>query len=94
MSLKITRALITAALEGDLDNVEFVNHEIFGLAMPTECANVPTEVLNPKNTWEDKAAYDKKANELASAFNKNFEKFAENANEEILAGAPTPKVEA
>lgn len=94
MSLKITRALITAALEGDLENVEFVNHEIFGLAMPTECANVPTEVLNPKNTWEDKAAYDKKANELASAFNKNFEKFAENANEEILAGAPTPKVEA
>jgi len=92
MSLKITRALITSALEGDLNNVEFVNHEIFGLAMPTECANVPTEVLNPKNTWADKAAYDKKANELASAFNKNFEKFSEYANDEIMAGAPTPKV--
>jgi len=71
-----------------------VNHEIFGLAMPTECANVPTEVLNPKNTWADKAAYDKKANELANEFNKNFEKFAANANDEIMAGAPTPKVEA
>ena len=94
MSLKITRALITAALEGDLDNVEFVDHEIFGLAMPTECPNVPTEVLNPRNTWSDKAIYDKKANDLANAFNKNFEKFAENANAEILAGAPTPKVEA
>ncbi len=91
MSLKITRALITAALEGKLDSVSYENHEIFGLAMPTECPDVPTEVLNPKNTWEDKAAYDTKANSLANAFNKNFEKFAAGANQEILDGAPKAK---
>ena len=91
MSLKITRALITAALEGDLDNVDYITHEIFGLAMPASCPNVPADVLNPKNTWADKSAYDEKANKLAVAFNQNFEKFAEYANDEIMAGAPTPK---
>ncbi|MDH5476017.1 MAG: phosphoenolpyruvate carboxykinase (ATP), partial [Cyclobacteriaceae bacterium] len=63
-------------------------HEVFGLAMPTSCPNVPTEVLNPKNTWLDKAAYDTKAKELATSFNQNFEKFAAIANDEILEGAP------
>jgi len=94
MSLKITRSLITAALNGDLDNVSFLEHEVFGLMMPTSCPNVPAEVLNPRNTWEDKEAYDAKANKLAAAFNKNFEKFAEYANDEILAAAPVAKVDA
>ena len=88
MKLKYTRAMITAALEGDLNDVEYTTHPIFGLAMPATCPNVPVEVLNPVNTWDDKAAYDAKANELATKFNKNFEKFSEYANEEILAGAP------
>ncbi len=88
MKLSITRALITAALNGDLDNVNYKKHEIFGLQMPEQCPNVPAEVLSPKNTWTDKEAYDRKANELASSFNRNFEKFQEYANEEILAGAP------
>lgn len=88
MKLKFTRAMITAALNGELDNVEFKNHELFGLAIPQECPNVPAEVLNPRNTWEDKAAYDAKAQELAESFKKNFAKFEEFANEEILAGAP------
>lgn len=91
MSLKYTRALITAALNGELDKVEFVNHEIFGVAMPKVCANVPTEILDPRNTWTDKNAYDEKANFLASSFVKNFEKFAEFANDEIMAGAPRVK---
>jgi phosphoenolpyruvate carboxykinase (ATP) len=56
--------------------------------MPTTCADVPTELLNPRNTWKDKAAYDAKANELAEKFVKNFEKFKEFANEEILAASP------
>ena len=94
MSLKITRGLISAALNGELDNVEFEKHEIFGLNMPKTCPNVPENVLNPKNTWEDKEAYDQKANALANAFNKNFEKFAEYANEDILAAAPIAKVNA
>ncbi len=88
MSLKITRALITAALNGDLDNVEYTTHEVFGLKMPKTCPNVPSEVLNPKLTWDDKAAYDDKAYDLAAQFNKNFEKFTEGASDELLAAAP------
>jgi phosphoenolpyruvate carboxykinase (ATP) len=88
MSLKITRALITAALEGDLENTNYKTHEIFGLSFPTECPNVNSDVLDPRNTWENKAAYDQKANVLAAKFNSNFEQFADNANEEILAAAP------
>jgi phosphoenolpyruvate carboxykinase (ATP) len=56
--------------------------------MPTACADVPAELLNPRNTWKDKAAYDAKANELAEKFVKNFEKFKEFANEEIMAASP------
>lgn len=88
MKLKYTRAMINAALDGDLENVNFEEHPIFGLAMPTECKNVPSNVLNPRSTWEDKEAYDKKAQNLANSFNKNFEKYKKEANEEILSGAP------
>ena len=88
MSLKYTRALITAALEGQLDNVEYDRHEVFGIALPLTCPEVPSEVLNPRNTWQDKDAYDQRANHLAAAFLQNFEKFAADANDEILAGAP------
>lgn len=88
MSLKHTRATITAALNGELDNVSFETHDIFGLAMPTSCPNVPDEILSPVNTWTDKDAYYDKANELAVKFNQNFEKFSDYANDEIMAGAP------
>ena len=94
MSLKYTRALISAALNGDLDNVEYANHEVFGVAKPQSCPGVPTEILNPRNTWSDPEAYDQKANFLASQFNKNFEKFSQYANEEIMAAAPKMKVDA
>lgn len=94
MSLKYTRALIAAALNGELDNVQYENHEIFGVAMPKQCPGVPSEVLNPRNTWQDKDAYDAKANQLAGAFLKNFEKFSEFANEQILSGAPRVRVSA
>jgi len=91
MSLKYTRALITAALNNELKNAKFENHDIFGVAMPTACPGVPDEILNPRNTWKDKEAYDHKANHLAASFNKNFEKFAEFANKEIMEGAPKVK---
>ena len=92
LSLKYTRSLITAALEGKLENVEYKNHEVFGLAMPTECEDVPSEILSPRNTWEDKSAYDLKANELAQAFNNNFDKYSDFANQEMLDSAPKLKV--
>ena len=88
MRLKYTRAMITAALTGQLDKVEFENHPIFGVAMPTSCPNVPAELLNPKNTWDNKEAYDAQATKLAKAFTENFTKYTEFANEEIMAGAP------
>jgi phosphoenolpyruvate carboxykinase (ATP) len=59
--------------------------------MPTDCPDVPVELLNPRNTWSDKAAYDAKANELAEKFVNNFEKFKEFANEEIMSAAPKVK---
>ncbi len=88
ISLKYTRAMITAALEGNLDNVEYETHEIFGLNMPKTCPNVPDEILSPRNTWEDKNAYDAKANSLAEKFVNNFKQFEDNANEEIMEAAP------
>ena len=91
ISLKYTRAMITAALENKLNNIEYNTHKIFGLHMPKSCPNVPSEILSPKNTWENKLAYDKKANILAKAFNDNFIQFSDHANSEILSAAPRIK---
>lgn len=91
MSLKYTRAMITAAMNGELNNVEYKAHEIFGVLVPQSCPNAPAEILNPRDTWADKAAYDTKANELAGLFVKNFAKYADQANEEILSAAPKVK---
>jgi len=88
MKLKYTRAMITAALNGELDNVAYENHKVFGFAKPQSCPNVPSEILNPRNTWEDPELYDKKAVELAQKLKANFTKFSAFANAEILAGAP------
>ena len=88
ISLKYTRAMITAALNNQLSNVKYSTHKVFGLNMPQSCPNVPSEILNPKNTWEDKQAYDNKAYELAEAFNNNFIQFSDHANDEILNAAP------
>ncbi len=94
IKLKYTRAMITAAMTGKLDNATFENHEVFGLAMPTECPAVPTEILNPKNTWADKAAYDAKANDLAGKFVANFAQFEDGVTEEIREAAPKVSVNA
>ena len=88
ISLKYTRAMITAILNNEINDVLYTKHEIFGLNMPNSCPNVPSELLNPKNTWENKNDYDLKAKELANAFNQNFKQFADNASEEILKAAP------
>jgi phosphoenolpyruvate carboxykinase (ATP) len=88
MKLSNTRAMITAALNGELDNVDYAPHNVFGMEIPQSCPNVPAEILNPRNTWSDKEAYDAKANQLASEFTKNFEKYASMANDETKAAAP------
>jgi phosphoenolpyruvate carboxykinase (ATP) len=88
MKLKYTRAMLNAAMDGKLDNVVFEMHPVFGVSMPTECPEVPSELLNPRNTWEDKAGYDTSANELAQLFNANFEKYAAGVSDEILKAAP------
>jgi phosphoenolpyruvate carboxykinase (ATP) len=94
MSLKHTRSMITAAMTGQLNNVTFEAHPVFGVLVPQSCPNVPAEILNPRDTWNDKEAYDKKANELAQLFIKNFDKYASEANDEILAAAPKVMVNA
>ncbi len=91
IKLSYTRSMISAALNGELEKVEFTKHSIFGIRMPESCSGVPSEILSPRNTWTDEDRYDKKANELAKAFIKNFEKFANHANTEILESAPVPK---
>jgi phosphoenolpyruvate carboxykinase (ATP) len=88
IKLAYTRAIITAALNGEFDKVHFETLPVFGLEMPMACPHVPSEILNPRNTWEDKDAYDEKANQLAIAFVKNFGQYADFANAEILAAAP------
>ncbi len=88
MSLPHTRALITAALSGKLDGVKYSTHPIFGVSIPESCDGVPSEVLNPRNTWADAAKYDAKANELAGEFNKNFAKYSDVASDEIKAAGP------
>lgn len=88
IKLKYTRAMISAILEGKLDDVDYETHPIFGLFMPKYCPGVPTELLDPMNTWLQKGAYVSKAIQLAHSFHINFDKFASQASEEIMKGGP------
>lgn len=88
MKLAHTRAMISAALEGRLDDVDTAKHPIFGLEVPTACEGVPNEVWDVRSTWSDCDAYDEAANNLAQRFAANFEKFEAQATEEMRAGAP------
>lgn len=88
IKLKYTRAMISAALSGVLNNVGYRTHSIFGAEMPLTCPDVPNEILSPRETWKNDKAFYEKANELARRFQANFDKFREFANEEILDGEP------
>jgi phosphoenolpyruvate carboxykinase (ATP) len=88
MKLAHTRAMVNAALNGDLDNVPTVPDPIFGVQVPTECPDVPSEVLIPSNTWSDGAAYDAQAKELASMFVENFKEFEDQVSQDILDAGP------
>jgi phosphoenolpyruvate carboxykinase (ATP) len=87
MPIQATRALLTAALAGELDRVEYRTDELFGFEVPVEVPGVETKLLDPRLTWRDPEAYDVKARELASMFRKNFEKFAD-ADPEVAAAGP------
>jgi phosphoenolpyruvate carboxykinase (ATP) len=73
ISIRMTRALLNAALNGDLDQVATETHPVLNLKMPKECPGVPAEMLNPRNGWADKAAYDAAATRLRDMFRQNFE---------------------
>ncbi|MFZ3576817.1 phosphoenolpyruvate carboxykinase (ATP) [Virgibacillus sp. DJP39] len=90
MKLAYTRAMIHAALEGELNNTETTKDEIFGLEAPMHVPGVPDEVLVPKNTWEDKEAYKTEAKKLALKFHENFKKFTK-ADKEITQAGPLYK---
>lgn len=87
MNLPYTRAMVTAALNGELEKSEFVQHPVFGVSVPKSCPGVPSEVLDPRETWADKAAYDVQAQKLATLFVDNFKKF-NNVSDEIRNAAP------
>ena len=80
MDINITRTLVNAALNGELENVEYKEDKLFHLNIPLSCPGVPSEILDPRNTWKDKEAYDKRAKKLAEDFSKHFDKAYGNKN--------------
>jgi phosphoenolpyruvate carboxykinase (ATP) len=87
MNLSNTRAMVTAALTGEIEKVPVRRHAIFNIDMPVSCPGVPDEVLDPRNTWNDKDKYDAAAERLAALFAKNFEKFG-TVSKEIASAGP------
>ena len=87
IKLSYTRALVSAAQNGELAKVEYEQHPIFKVSMPKSCPGVDAEILNPRNLWEDKAAYDAQAKVLAKKFADNFKRF-ETAPEELVKAGP------
>jgi phosphoenolpyruvate carboxykinase (ATP) len=88
MNLAYTRAMVTAAIEGDMENVAYDLDPIFNVYVPQTCPNVPEKILKPRNTWSDAAAYDRQARELAQLFNENFTKFSYDMPEKIIKAGP------
>jgi phosphoenolpyruvate carboxykinase (ATP) len=88
MKIAYTRAMVNAALSGALANVPTTTDPIFGIAVPNTCPDVPSEVLNPRQTWSDPAAYDAQARKLAAMFAENFKAFANQVSEEVRAAGP------
>lgn len=84
--LSYTRSMVKAAIEGKLKTIKYVEHPVFKVMMPIECPNVPSDILNPRNTWKNKEAYDIKAEELAQRFCENFKKFKNVPKEVVNAG--------
>jgi phosphoenolpyruvate carboxykinase (ATP) len=90
MKIAHTRAMITAALSGELDNVVYGHNPIFNLDVPVTCPGVPDGILRPRTTWSDPAAYDTQARELAQMFIDNFKTFEATASADVKAAGPIP----
>jgi phosphoenolpyruvate carboxykinase (ATP) len=88
MPIKETRALLSAALDGSLNNVEFRKDPNFGFEVPVSVPNVDQSILNPRDTWQDKTAYDTQAQKLVKMFVANFEKFINHVGDDVRAAAP------
>ncbi|MFH1687265.1 MAG: phosphoenolpyruvate carboxykinase [bacterium] len=88
MKISHTRAMLNAAIEGKLDSVSYEQDPIFGVQVPTACPGVPSEVLNARNTWKDREAYDKKAEHLARLFEENFQDYADQCSDAVAAAGP------
>ncbi len=92
MPIKYTRALLNAALDGSLNQAGYEEDPIFGVQVPTSCPGVPENILKPRNTWSDKAAYDSSAEHLARLFVDNFRQFEDQASPEVKAAGPGGRV--
>jgi len=88
IKLRYTRAIVDAIHSGALADVATLEDPVFGFQVPTTCPEVPTEILVPRNTWADKAAYDEKAKKVAALFRENFKKYEAQASAEVRAGGP------
>lgn len=88
IKLKYTRAMIAEILKGELQKADYEMHPIFGLSMPKYCHGVPSEIMNPMNTWLQKTVYVQKSIQLAHSFHLNFEKFASEASQFVIEGGP------
>lgn len=88
IKLAYTRAMVSAAIEGQLDSADWALDPVFNIYIPTACPGVPSDVLNPRNTWADKAAYDTQARQLVQLFIKNFAKFEGGISAEVKAAGP------
>mgnify|MGYP002015607791 FL=1 len=88
IKIKWTRALLNAALKGDLDDVVFVKDQRFGFSVPTTCEGVPDSILQPRETWNDKKKFDNVADLLARMFIENFEQYKEGVSDEVMSSSP------
>jgi phosphoenolpyruvate carboxykinase (ATP) len=88
MNIAHTRSMVRAALGGKLDRVPTTTDPIFGVEVPAACPKVPAEVLQPRLTWSDQAAYDRQASQLARMFEENFEAYADGVSEEVRRAGP------
>lgn len=88
MKLAYTRAIITAIFQGTLGQEGWEKLPVFDVEIPKSCPSVPSEILNPKNTWQDKASYDDYIHKLAVRFNENTKRFAADVTPKILAAGP------